>query len=365
MAISTILLSYKEEENLRILLPQIKGNLDKLGEDYEIIVVDTAEPLDNTKEVCIEHGVRYINQEEPNFGGAFRTGIKYAIHDKFLIMDSDGAHNPKYIPDVYNAFQKGADIAIGSRYAKGGVTNDSLMSKFMSLCLNIMFRFFLGIKSKDISTDFRMYHTEKLKRVHLIRKNYDVLQEVLLKLMYLDPNNPKLVINETPISFDKRIAGVSKRRLIPFILSYIKTLLYLTMLRVKFIASTPRGRLTIKQFILYGIIGGTAAVIDFSIFISLSRTLLSENPALSNVFAGVISFCFVFICNAFFNFKKKDKLFVRLLLYMSIVVCGVVFSTLVIHLLQDYVNLSLLKAGLILFVAFFQFLFNKNVTFKD
>ena len=92
MGISVVLLAYKEEENLRVLLPQIIEEVEKCNEEYEILVVDTAKPLDNTKGVCQEYGARYINQEEPGFGGAFRTASKYANKSKFLIMESDGSH---------------------------------------------------------------------------------------------------------------------------------------------------------------------------------------------------------------------------------------------------------------------------------
>ena len=51
MGISVVLLAYKEAENLSFLLPKIKGFLDELPEEYEILVIDTKEPLDNTSEV--------------------------------------------------------------------------------------------------------------------------------------------------------------------------------------------------------------------------------------------------------------------------------------------------------------------------
>lgn len=233
MGISVVLLAYKEEENLRVLLPQIIDNVKKTGEEYEILVIDTAEPLDNTKDVCEEYGARYINQEEPAFAGAFKTGIKYAAKDKFLILDSDGSHNPKYIPSIYEKFTKeNCDVVIGSRYVEGGKTNDAKSSIVMSHILNGMFRFFLGIKAKDISTDYRMYETEQLKKVTLTCHNYDVLQEVLLMLR-LNKSDKKLKIGEVPIEFDKRIYGESKRQLIPFIISYIKTLCKLTVTRIK------------------------------------------------------------------------------------------------------------------------------------
>ena len=223
--ISVVLLAYKEAENLKFLLPRIKGEVEKLGEPYEILVIDTAEPLDNTEEICEVSGAVYINQEESEFGGAFRTAIKYASKRKFLIMDSDGSHNPKYIPEIYKLFIEGYDIVIGSRYCRGGRNNDAFPSVLMSRTLNFVFRVCLGEKICDMSTDFRMYDTVQLKAVELRNKNYDVLQEVLLKMRL---NNPALKIGETPIVFEKRLAGISKRRLIPFIIKYLKSLVVLT-----------------------------------------------------------------------------------------------------------------------------------------
>lgn len=217
MAISAVLLAYKEAENLKVLLPKIKQQLDKIGEEYEIIIVDTMKPLDDTPAVCKKFGARYVNQRLPHFGGAFRTGIKAARYDKFLIMDSDGSHNPIYIPDIYKKF------------VKGGKTNDSKVSIIMSHILNFVFRIITGIKAKDISTDFRMYDTKQLKAVKLTCQNYDILQEVLLKMKI---NNRKLVVKETPIVFEKRLYGESKRQLFKFILGYVKTLFMLIGVRI-------------------------------------------------------------------------------------------------------------------------------------
>ncbi len=234
MGISVVLLAYKEEDNLRVLLPQIIEQVEKCKEEYEILVVDTAKPLDHTEDVCKEYGARYINQEEPAFGGAFRTAIKYATMDKFLIMDSDGSHPPAVIPAIYQMFsQKKCDVVIGSRYTTGGQSNDAKSSQIMSHMLNFAFSTCLGLKAKDLSTDYRMYHTKALKKVSLACENYDVLEEVLLKLK-LNKKDRNLVIGEVPINFQKRMYGESKRQLLKFILSYVKTLVRLTWMRVTY-----------------------------------------------------------------------------------------------------------------------------------
>ena len=234
MGISVVLLAYKEEENLRVLLPEIKKNVEKCEKNYEILVIDTETPLDNTKDVCEEFGAKYINQEEPGFGGAFRTGIKYASQQKFLILDSDGSHQPKYIPDIYRKFnQDKCDVVIGSRYCKGGESNDAKSSQIMSHILNFAFRIALGLKANDLSTDYRMYHTKALKKTNLKCQNYDVLEEVLLQLK-LNKKPEKLVIGEVPISFSKRMYGESKRQLLKFIMSYAKTIFRLFGMRIAY-----------------------------------------------------------------------------------------------------------------------------------
>ncbi len=232
MGISVVLLAYKEEENLRILLPEIKKNIEKCEKNYEILVVDTEKPLDNTAGVCKEFGARYVNQRQPGFGGAFRTAIEEARQQKFLILDSDGSHPPKYIPEIYRKFnQEKCDVVIGSRYCKGGESNDAKSSQMMSHILNFAFRIALGIKAKDLSTDYRLYHTSDLKKVKLTCKNYDVLQEVLLAIKLNKPGH-KIKIGEVPISFNKRIYGESKRQLFKFIMSYAGTIFRLIGKRI-------------------------------------------------------------------------------------------------------------------------------------
>lgn len=229
MSISVVLLASKEAENLKVLLPQIIKQVDETKEEYELIIVDAEKPLDDTSQVCEKYGARYINQEEPYFIGAYKTGIKYAKYEKFLIMDCDGSHPPEKISDVYKMFtEEDCDVVIGSRYVKGGETNDFYSSIIMSKLLNNTYRICMGIKARDISSGFRMYDTKQLKNIDLSCKNFDLMAEILLKMRF---NKSDLKIGEVPIKFDKRIYGESKRDLIPFIWSFLKSLIKLTLMK--------------------------------------------------------------------------------------------------------------------------------------
>lgn len=235
MGISVVLLACKEEENLRVLLPRINAELSGIPEEKEILVIDTRQPLDNTAAVCAGFGARWIPQEEDGYAGAFRTGIRYASMDKLLNLDSDGSHPPEAIGDIYRKFtdatddQPAYDIVIGSRYVKGGTTQDADTSIIMSKILNFVMRIVLGVKAKDISTSYRMYDTAQLKKVVLTRRNFDVLQEVIMRMKM---GKRDFRIGEVPIQFGKRLNGLSTRKLFTYIFSYMSTVFMLLRLRM-------------------------------------------------------------------------------------------------------------------------------------
>lgn len=230
MSTSVVLLAYQEAENLKVLLPQIKGILEGMQEEYEILVIDSAKPTDNTEEVCREHQVRYIPQEEPHYAGAFRTGIRHAAMERIQVLDADGSHNPQDMPAIRAKFNEGYDLVIGSRYVKGGKTNDSRSSIAMSKLLNLVMRICVGVKAHDISTSYRLYDAAQLKAVTLKRNNYDVLQEVILRMKM---KKKGFRIGEVPIEFNKRMFGESKRQLFTFIRGYVVTVFNILAIRFR------------------------------------------------------------------------------------------------------------------------------------
>ena len=113
------------------------------------------------------------------------------------------------------------DLVIGSRYCKGGYTDNNFILRFMSWALNVTYRVFFGLKVKDVSDSFRMYKTQQIQQLQFACDNFDIVEEILIKLSYsFDP----YIIRELPISFNKRVAGESKRDLVKFIISYITTI---------------------------------------------------------------------------------------------------------------------------------------------
>lgn len=219
--LSIVLPCYREAENLGFLLPLIKDAAAKLTPNYEVLVVDTHEPMDNTAEICAAHGVRHVYRRGGNsYGDAIRTIITDARGTYMLCMDADGSHSPDYFASMW-AKRDQYDITIGSRYAPGGHTENPAVLIWMSYIVNLTFRLAFSIKAKDVTNSFRLYRRSVLTPLRLESNDFDILEEILIKVSIRDG---AARIGEVPVTFSRRKAGESKRKLMQFAFGYLKTL---------------------------------------------------------------------------------------------------------------------------------------------
>jgi len=222
--ISVVLPAFQEEENLRLLIPRLITVMNDIGKTYEILVIDTMRPLDDTNGVCKVHNCTYIARIGGNsFGDAIRTGISNAQGKYIVFMDADGSHAPEFIEKLCT-HHLSADIVIASRYIENGYTENNKILTLMSRSLNLTYRLVLGVKCHDLSNSFRLYEASQLKKLTLQCSNFDIVEEILLKLAR---NNNHLAIVEIPFTFKQRMFGKSKRNLFLFIFTYIYTLIRL------------------------------------------------------------------------------------------------------------------------------------------
>ena len=174
--------AYNEEKNIGEVLEGIKKavenlnmhkhnhNLD-LNLDYEIIVVNDGS-TDNTANIAkkqSKHANVITHPVNLGLGAVVQTGYKYAIRNKFdyiVKLDSDGQHNPKYIPKLLGPVLKDeADVAIGSRYL-----HDNAYSTTFTRQLGIRFFSYIascvtGMKITDVTSGFRALKKEVAKSV--------------------------------------------------------------------------------------------------------------------------------------------------------------------------------------------------------
>ena len=119
------------------------------------------------------------------------------------------------------------------------------------------------------------------------------------------------------------------------------------------------------HLILYGVIGSFSSGLDFLIY-----TLLVQVVGLQYVISNCVSvlggITTSFILNRNYNFKVKDKTKLRFSIFLTVGLCGLLFSNLVLYLCIGMMGIDKIISKLlsIVLVVFFQFLANKYVTFK-
>ncbi|MFL6306615.1 MAG: glycosyltransferase [Candidatus Sulfotelmatobacter sp.] len=237
--LSVVLPAYREADSLRIVLPKLVPVVAAASAGSEIIVSDAMEPLDDTEEVCAENGVVHIRRSGGNtYGDAVRSGIQRSRGGFVLLMDADGSHNPQVVTDLWRNRHK-AEIVIGSRYVKGGGTENPALLILMSRVLNYAYQLAFRLPASDVSNSLRLYRGDQLRSLHLVSNNFDIVEEILIRLV---AGRTHSTVLEVPMTFEQRKAGESKRNLPAFMLSYLSSMRKMQRFRSEELAKDKRER---------------------------------------------------------------------------------------------------------------------------
>lgn len=120
-----------------------------------------------------------------------------------------------------------------------------------------------------------------------------------------------------------------------------------------------------RNLILYGIIGTCSSGLDFLLY-TLFVEVFGWHYILSNCFSVLAGITTSFTLNRNYNFRIKDKTRQRFAIFLTIGLCGMLFSNFILYLCIDVVawNKIVSKLLSIVLVVVFQFLLNKYITFK-
>ncbi len=210
-----IIPTYNEKENISSI---IKAIFD-LNQDFHLLVIDDGSP-DGTALIVKDlqstyPGKLFLEERRGKLGlgTAYIHGFKWAIRKGYQFifeMDADFSHNPKDLQRLYEACKSGgADVAIGSRYVKGGGTVNWPWDRIaLSKGGSLYTRMITWMPVKDTTAGFVCYRKEVLEAINLdgIRfLGYAFQIEMKFASWKLG-----FTIKEVPIIFEDRKYGVSK-----------------------------------------------------------------------------------------------------------------------------------------------------------
>jgi len=214
MRCAVIVPTYNEAENIAILVARLLA----LKPSLDVVVVDDASP-DGTGALADEIAGResrlhVIHRSGPRgYSIASKEGMAFCIahgFDMVATMDADLSHDPASLAQLRAEVERGADLAIGSRYCVGGESNVdwSFARRAVSWMGSWYARIMVGTSVHDCTSGFRCYRAATLSRVALAQirsEGYSFLIELLAALRDIDA-----CIVEVPISYVDRQAGHSK-----------------------------------------------------------------------------------------------------------------------------------------------------------
>jgi glycosyltransferase involved in cell wall biosynthesis len=206
--------TYNEAENIEAMCRSIRMHAPETG----ILVVDDNSP-DGTAEITerLAHELGDLTvlrrYEKSGLGAAYRAGIRVAIDagaEICIQIDADFSHDPAEIPALVSAVEHGVDLAIGSRYVPGGITqNWPRRRRWLSRWANRYASGVLGLAINDATAGYRAYSSaalvQKMDFESVRADGYGFQVEMTHRLVRA---GGKIV--EIPITFQDRTAGQSK-----------------------------------------------------------------------------------------------------------------------------------------------------------
>jgi dolichol-phosphate mannosyltransferase len=208
-----VLPTYNERDNLSGIVESIFQH----APNVHIVIVDDNSP-DGTGALADElhqskpDSVFVLHRErKAGLGPAYIESFKFALardYEAIVQMDADFSHDPKYLPEFFEAL-KTNDLVIGSRYVAGiSVVNWDLKRLILSKAASFYVRSITRMPIADCTTGFKCWSREALIAIDIDRlasNGYVFLAEMTYRAF-----QKKMRIKEIPIVFVERRLGRSK-----------------------------------------------------------------------------------------------------------------------------------------------------------
>lgn len=208
-----IIPTYLEADNIAEVLRRVR----EAAPHADILVVDDSSP-DGTADLA-----KTANEDldqidvlsQPIKGGlgvAYRAGFERAFEGGYEVvvqMDADLSHDPSALPQLLARIDEGADVAVGSRYVKGGnIPHWPRKRRLLSRIGNGYASTVLGLGVHDATAGYRAYRASVLESIDASRTKATGYG-FQVELAYLAHRRGATIV-EVPITFLDRVRGESK-----------------------------------------------------------------------------------------------------------------------------------------------------------
>lgn len=349
-SLTVVIPTYNEAANIGPLLRELHERF--VGCPVEFLVVDDGSK-DATAALARQAGARVVvRRGERGLATAVVRGIQEARGRLVAVMDADFQHPTKAVKELYDtAVGTGADLVVGSRYAKGGsIGSFGLVRRTVSRGAATMARLALPpvreARLTDPMSGLFLVRKERVAIARLAPKGYKILLEIIAK-------SDLRRIEEVGYTFADRRGGASK--LGSTVLWHY--LVHLAVLAVQH----PENR----RILRFGLVGLSGVAVNLGVLLGLAH--LGVETHLATIFAIETSVVTNFLLNDAWTFRDRRDLPwpARLGLFHGVSAVSFVVNFLVTSLLHDFAGTPLALASLVGVAAGFvpNYLGNHRLTY--
>ena len=214
--LSVVLPVYNEEDNLPLLWPELRGVLDGLGLDYEVVFVDDGSRDRSADLIRSFHEadprVRLVRLKE-NAGETAATdaGFKASGGRRVVVMDADLQNDPHDISRLLQGLEQW-DAVTGWRVNRGD--GDSIVRQVSSRIANRTRNWLSDDTIQDSGCTFRAFRRECLRGLVLYRGFHRFVPTLLKMRGYRVLEIP---VNHRPRRFGQSKYGIVNRVFVAFV----------------------------------------------------------------------------------------------------------------------------------------------------
>jgi dolichol-phosphate mannosyltransferase len=213
-----VLPTFNEAGNIEALVAAALAQLALCApEGFHVLIVDDSSP-DGTGELAdrlaAEHdSVEVLHRStREGLGPAYLAGFRHALDAgaaRVIQMDADFSHDPADLGRLLAAVAGGADLALGSRYVRGGgVEHWGLLRRVVSRGGCAYARRVLSLEVRDLTGGFKCFRREVLEAIGLDSvRSHGYCFQIELTQRALQRG---FTVREVPIIFRNRRHGRSK-----------------------------------------------------------------------------------------------------------------------------------------------------------
>jgi len=175
-SIAIVIPFYNEEENLKVLIPEIIKSVKSVKNKIELLLVDD-QSTDNGYKFCKNFKTKKIKlkifklKKRGKQTRATRKGFEKVRSDYIIHMDADLQDDPKYLPIFINKINQNYDLILGHRQYDRVPSNTNIFLKFASRVYDFIIE---SMFKKNLSTyrsSYAAYNFHYLKNIKM--KNND------------------------------------------------------------------------------------------------------------------------------------------------------------------------------------------------